>query len=425
MNRRSPLAVLGAASTVLALAACSSVTSGSTDGADDEQAGSAATEPVTITYTNFISNGGNEENLDTIVAAFEEENPGVTVEVKTLAYADYFTALQTDLAAGTVADVFDIEYGNYSTYQDNGVLAELKLSNPDAIDPTLLETYQTDGAQYAVPTSFSNVVLFYNKTLFDEAGLEYPTEGWTWDDERAAAEALTDAEAGVWGDYQPISFHEFYKVLQQNGESFLADDGTVGFNTPGGVEAIEWLAGKSGTVMPTPEQGAGTPDFDTGLFAEGNLAMFHSGIWMFGAFADMTDEWDIAVEPGNTKQASAMFSNAAAVSAQSEHIEEATAFGEFLAGSDVAAEVRLDAGWELPPVSDPAVLESYLELENPENREAVFESLENVALPPQLGERSAEVQDVVDSTLAEVAAGRMTAEDAAAEMEQHINDLLD
>lgn len=423
MNRRSPLVALTAITAALTLAACSSSGSGDDATTDDAAAGDAP-ESVTISYTNFISNGGNEENLDTIVTAFEDANPGITVDVTTLAYADYFTALQTDLAAGTAADVFDIEYGNYSAYSANGVLAELAVGDPSAFDPTLLETYQTDGVQYALPTSFSDVVLFYNTTLFDAAGLDYPTADWTWEDEQAAAEALTDRAAGVFGDYQPISYYEFYKALAQNGESFLDADGMAAFNTPGGIEAIEWLAGKSGTVMPTPEEGAGTPDFDSGLFAQGKLAMFHSGIWMFGTFADMTDGWDIAVEPGNTQQASAMFSNAVAVSATSEHVTEATLFAEFLAGSDVTAEVRLEAGWELPPTSDPAVLDAYLTLGSPENRQAVFDSLENVALTPDLGENGAEVQDVVNSLLTEVAAGRLSAADAAAEMAAQVDAIL-
>ncbi|HZK59819.1 MAG TPA: sugar ABC transporter substrate-binding protein [Cryobacterium sp.] len=422
MNRRSPLVALTAIAAALTLAACSSSGSGD-DNTTDDAAGNAA-EPVTISYTNFISNGGNEENLDTIVAAFEDANPGITVDVTTLAYADYFTALQTDLAAGTAADVFDIEYGNYSSYAANGVLAELTVADPSAFDPTLLETYQTEGVQYALPTSFSDVVLFYNKALFDAAGLDYPTADWTWEDERAAAETLTDQAAGVFGDYQPISYYEFYKALAQNGESLLDSEGKAAFNTPGGIEAIEWLAGKSGTVMPTPEQGAGTPDFDSGLFTQGKLAMFHSGIWMFGTFADMADGWDIAVEPGNTQQASAMFSNAVAVSATSEHAGEATKFAEFLAGSDVTAEVRLANGWELPPTSDPAVLDAYLTLGSPENRQAVFDSLENVALTPDLGENGAEVQDAVNSLLTEVAAGRLSAADAAAQMAEQVDAIL-
>ena len=429
--RRSPLVAVAATAVLLALAGCSSDASetptepdATTDATTEPAASEEPAEQVTITYNNFISNNGNEENLAPIVAAFEEANPGITVDVTTMAYGDYFTALQTDLAAGTEADVYDIEYGQYEAYQANGLFAPITVADPGAFDPTLLETYQTDGTQYAVPTSFSNVVLFYNTTLFDAAGIDYPTADWTWAEERAAAEALTDEAAGVFGDYQPISFHEFYKALAQNGSSFLDAEGKAGFDTPAGIEAIEWLTGKSGTVMPTPEQGAGTPDFDSGLFASGKLAMFHSGIWMFGVFADMADGWDIAVEPGNTQQASAMFSNGVAVSANSEHPEEAAAFAEFLAGSDLTAQIRLDAGWELPPVSDPAVMESYLALGTPANRQAVFDSLAQVALPPALGENAAEIQDLVNSTLTEVASGRLTAADAAASMAEQINSIL-
>lgn len=410
MNRKL-LAVAGTAAIAgLALAGC-------TAPADDA--------PVTITYTNFISNGGNEENLQAIVDAFEDENPDITVEVTTLPYGDYGTALQTDLAAGTVSDVFDIEYANYRQFQADGVLAEIAVANPDAYRPSLLESYQTDGAQYALPSSFSDVVLYYNKDLFDAAGLEYPTSDWTWEDERAAAEALTDAAAGVWGDHQPVSFHEYYKALAQNGGEFLTEDGTaVAFNTPEGIEAAEWLVGKSGTVMPTIEQGQGTPDFDTNLFRDGKLGMLHSGIWVFGAFADVPFGWDIAVEPGNTTQASAVFSNALGVSATSEHPEAAAKWAEFLSSSDTMIDVRLEAGWELPPISDEAKLATYLEKGAPENRQAVFDSLDAIALPPVVAQGQTEMQDIITEELIEAQAGRKSVEDALASAEERINAVL-
>ncbi|HMO10405.1 MAG TPA: sugar ABC transporter substrate-binding protein [Actinotalea sp.] len=425
MTRRTPTAIALAAVVALALSACSSGSSGSTEEPDGTASPTGGAEEVTISYSNFISNGGNEDNLATIVAAFEDANPGVRVEVKTLAYADYGTALQTDLAAGTQADVFDVEYANYAGYQQAGVLAALDGVDGSVFAPSLLEAYQTDGVQYALPSSFSNVVLFYNKDLFDAAGLDYPTNDWTWADEQAAAEALTDQAAGVFGTYQPISYYEFYKALAQNGGQFLSDDGaTVAFNTPEGVEAAQWLVGKPGTTMPTAEQGAGTPDFDSGLFADGKLAMWHTGIWMFGSMADSDVNWDIAVEPGNTTQASAMFSNALGVSATSAHPAEAQAFAEFLAGSDVSAQVRLDAGWELPPVADESLLATYLDKGEPDNRQAVFDSLDKVALPPTIGEKQNQMVDIITNQLTEAAAGRMTAAEALAEAETQINALL-
>lgn len=382
----------------------------------------APADDVTITYTNFISNGGNEENLATIVDAFEAENPGIQVEVTTLPYGDYGTALQTDLAAGTVSDVFDIEYANYRAYQESGVLAPLEVANPGAYRPSLLEAYSTDGTSYALPSSFSTVVMFYNAELFDQAGLDYPTSDWTWADEQAAAEAITALGDDVWGSHQPVSFFEYYKVLEQNGESFLNDDNTaVAFNTPGGIEAAEWLTGKSGTVMPTIEQGQGTPDFDTNLFLEGKLGMLHTGIWMFGAFADVDFAWDIAVEPGNTQQASAVFSNALGVSAASENIEAATAWAEFLSSSQTMVDIRLDAGWELPPIADEAQLEVYLTKDTPANRQAVFDSLDAVALPPVVAAGQTEMQDIIGQELVEAQAGRKSIADALASAEERIN----
>ncbi|MDZ8274885.1 sugar ABC transporter substrate-binding protein [Microbacterium aquimaris] len=416
MKHTASLAGAGVlAASALVLAGCSG----------GEGGGSADSGEVTITYTNFISAGGNEDNLATIVEAFEAENPGVTVEVTTLPYSDYFTALQTDLAGGTASDVFDIEYANYASYQQSGVLAALDGVDTSAYQASLAEAYATDGTQYALPSSFSNVVLFYNADLFDAAGLDYPTSEWTWADEAAAADALTDADAGVWGDYQPISYHEFYKALAQAGGDFLNADGTaVAFNSPQGVAAAEWLVGKSGVTMPTTEQGAGTPDFDSGLFVDGKLAMWHTGIWMFGALADAGFTWDIAVEPGDVQHASAMFSNAVGVSAGTEHLEQATAFAEFLTSSQTAVDVRLDAGWELPPIADEDELSAYLEQTPPQNRQAVFDSLEEVALAPSIGDGQAEMQDIISEELAEAAAGRKSVEQALSDAEERVNPLL-
>ncbi|NYI41859.1 ABC transporter substrate-binding protein [Demequina lutea] len=420
--RKSAIAGVGLAAALgMTLAACSN---SSPDPTGSSSGAPVANAPVTITYSNFISNSGNEGNLKTIVDAFEAANPNITVDVKTLPYSDYFTALQTDLAGGTQADVFDIEYANYRGYQADGVLAPLKGVDTSAYRASLVDAYATDGTSYALPTSFSTVVLFYNKDLFDKAGVSYPTSSWTWADEKAAAEKLTQGD--VFGDYQPISYYEFYKTLVQAGGSFLNADGTaVAFNSPEGIAAAHWLVDKSGSVMPTAEQGAGTPDFDTGLFTAGKLAMWHTGIWLFGTLAaDTSLNWDIAVEPGSAQQASAVFSNAVGVSATSEHKDAAQKFAEFLTSSKIMVDIRLNSGWELPAIADDAQLAPYLDKGAPANRQAVFDSLKGVALPPTIGDNQAQMQDLVGQDLTEAAAGRMTVEEALAKAEKEINKLL-
>lgn len=411
-----------AATAALALAGCSGgTTTDPTSGATSDAGG----DPVTITYSNFISNGGNEDNLATIVDAFEKENPDITVDVQTLPYTDYFTALQTDLAGGTVADVFDMEYAGYAALQQSGALAQLDGVDGSAYATSLLEAYQTDGAQYALPSSFSTVVLFYNKDLFDAAGLDYPTSDWTWADEKAAAEKLTDTAAGVWGDYQPIGYHEYFKTVAQAGGQFLTDDGSAtAFNSPQGKAAAEWLVGKSGTVMPTAEQGAGTADFDTNLFTSGKLAMWHTGIWMFGVVGEQDFAWDVAVEPGDTQKASVLFSNGVGVSATSEHKEAAQKWAEFLTSSATMADVRIKGGWELPPISDQTALQGYLTQGTPENRQAVFDSLDATVLPPSIGDNQAQMQDIVTEKLGEAAAGRMSVQDALDQAQAEVDKLL-
>ncbi|MER3388950.1 MAG: sugar ABC transporter substrate-binding protein [Microcella sp.] len=411
--KRTLTAVGVTAAAALILAGCASEPAA--EGGDD----------VVVTYSNFISAGGNEENLDLIVEAFEVENPGITIDVTTLPYADYFTTLQTDLAAGTIADVVDTNYDFFPQLAASGALAPLEVSNPGAYRESLLDAYSVDGVSYGLPSSFSAVVLYYNADLFDQAGLEYPSADWTWDDERAAAEAITALGDGIWGSHQPVSFYEFYKVLEQNGESFLTADGTaVAFNTPGGIEAAEWLTSKSGTVMPTIEQGQGSPDFDTNLFVEGKLGMMHTGIWVFGAVADVPFAWDIAVEPDNGTQASAVFSNAVGVSANAESIEAATLWAEFLTSSQTMVDVRLDSGWELPPISDEAQLAVYLEKGSPANRQAVFDSLDGIALTPLVENGQQEMQDIITEELIEAQAGRKSVADALASAEERINAVI-
>ncbi|MDR1449602.1 MAG: sugar ABC transporter substrate-binding protein [Propionibacteriaceae bacterium] len=420
MSRLTRSAGLG-----LAVALGLGFTACSNQGPGDDPASDPASGKVTITYSNFISNGGNESNLADIVAAFNKDNPDIVVELETLPYADYFTALQTDLAAGSAADVFDIEYANYATYQANGALAALEGVDRSVYQPSLADAYATGGVQYALPSSFSNVVLFYNKDLFDAAGVAYPTADWTWADEKAAAEKIADPAAGVWGDYQPISYNEFYKAVAQAGGQFLnADASSVAFDSPAGLAAAEWLTQKSGTVMPTVEQGAGTPDFDSNLFSQGKLGLWHTGIWMFGSLADATFQWDIAVEPGDSRPASAMFSNALAVSADSQHKAEAQKWAEFMSSSRAMVDVRLRAGWELPPIADQSQLDAYLDAGQPANRQAVFDSLDAVVLAPSIGQNQAQMQDIVTEELTEAAAGRKSAEEAVQSAAQRVEPLL-
>ncbi len=406
---------------LLALTACSQGSATNTGGAESSGASAA---PVTVTYMNFGASGGHEKDLDAISAAFTKANPNITVKIETVPYADYFTKLQTSVAGGTAADAFELNYENFISYSSSGALAEIAGASTAAYKPSLLKAFTKDGKQYGLPESFSDVVLFYNADLFKAAGVALPTKSWTWADEQAAAAKLTDKSKKVWGDYQPISFYEFYKALAQTGGQFLSPDGKkVAFNSPEGIKAANWIIGKPGKTMPTEADGVGTPDFDTKLFSDGKLAMWHSGIWMFDGLQKATFNWDIVVEPGDTTNASAMFANAAVVNAKAKNAAAAQKWVSFLTSSDEMVQTRLASSWELPPIADTSKLSTYLTKGKPTNRQAVFDSLDKTVLPPVIASQQ-EMQDALTKELTSAAAGRKTVDQALKDAETAVNALL-
>ena len=410
---------------ILALSACTAAdTSESTDPAPQEtqEQGDAtqtpdtepdAGEPVTITYCNFNASGGNEETLQKMYEAFHEQYPNITVEIETIGFDDYFTQMQTRVAGGTAPDCYELNIENFAAYASRGVLAEITGVDLSGIDETALNAFNVDGKQYGLPGNFSNVVLFYNKDLFDQAGIDYPTADWTQEDVQAAAEAIRALGEDIYGYYQPITYNEVYKVAAQYGGSLLNEDKTAfTINSPENLEAAQMMVDRVlvSNVQPTEVQMGGMGDWD--LFMSGRLGMMPTGIWAFNTFADGCDfAWDVVVEPGADQKATAFFSNACVINADSENKEAAATWITWLTSSPEASALRIEAGWDLPAVNDEAVLAPYLDITLPENRQAVFDSLDYLVLPPVIEDYSM-MSDIIGQKLSAAASGSMTVQEA-------------
>lgn len=426
-----PLALLTALFALL-LAACGQAPAAAptaAPAAEQPAAAQPAAEPVEISYFTFSAAPDHLDSLDQMIAAFETANPNISVKVETAPFDQYFTKLQTLIAGGTAPDVFELNYENFVSYASKGVLADLTplaAAEPGFTDrfyPRAYEAFSQDGKQYGLPQSFSNVVLYYNKELFDAKGVAYPTADWTWEDELAAAQQLTDAEAGVWGSYSPVQFWEFYKTAAQSGCSVLGADGAVTINQPGCVESLTWMVDKINThkIAPSDADMAGVSDGD--LFKQGKIAMLRTGIWMFGAFQDAPFEWDIALEPGNTQKAHHFFANAVAVSAASEKQDAAWKWAQFFTSSPSAAAIRVDASWELPALNDQALFDTWLAQNPPASRAVVFEALDSLVTPPVI-EQQAQMQDAVNALLEQAKLGTLTPQEALDQAKTEIEALL-
>jgi multiple sugar transport system substrate-binding protein len=193
-------------------------------------------------------------------------------------------------------------------------------------------------------------------------------------------------------------------------------------NSPACVETLElMLSFTNSGIMPTAADLSGVTDDQ--LFMSGKLGMWVTGIWMFTATAPAEFAWDIAVEPGINQKANHFFSNAAVVSATTEHPEAAAKWAEFLTSSAVAADVRVASSWELPALDQPEYFEAYLEQTPPENREAVFAALENPVTPPVIV-RQAEMQDTVGALLTQAVDGELTAQEALDQAKEALDALI-
>ncbi|GAB4084226.1 extracellular solute-binding protein [Myceligenerans cantabricum] len=196
MNRKIMTTVGTAAAAALALAGCG--------GGDSSSGGGEPDGPVSISVAGW--DFASTPEFETLATAYEDQNPDVTVELKEYpAGEEYDTALTADLAAGTAPDVFIVKnLKNYVTFQEGGTLLDIS-DVAGELDPGTggLEAMAVDGATYAVPYRQDSWLLYYNKELFDEAGVDYPDGSWTWDDYADAAATLTDGidEKDVYGSY--------------------------------------------------------------------------------------------------------------------------------------------------------------------------------------------------------------------------------
>jgi multiple sugar transport system substrate-binding protein len=387
-------------------------------------------EPVTITYFTFSAAPDHLEDLDQMIQIFQEAHPNIIVEVETAPFSDYFTMLQTRIAGGEAPDVFELNFESFVSFASKGVLLDLNpLASEDAdfdasvYYPRAYDAFSFQGMQLGLPETFSTVVLFYNKDLFDQAGLDYPAADWTWDDAVAAARELTNPDAGIWGLYSPFQFWEFYKKAAQNGCSFFSEDRSeVTIDAPECVQALETMLGflEQG-VMPTDAEMGGVSDGD--MFLAGQLAMDVTGIWMFASFADAPFAWDIQVEPGLAQQATHFFANGVSAFAATSHPQEAWEWLRFITSSPEVVSIRIETGWELATLNAPEYFSAYLEQFPPGNRQAVFDSL-NFAITPPVIERQNEMQDIVNRLLEQVRLGQLTPQEALDQARVQIEELL-
>ncbi|UIX33038.1 ABC transporter substrate-binding protein [Streptomyces sp. GQFP] len=200
----------------------------------------------------------SQKYWDDLVAAYEDANPEVKVDVSVYSWNDVDRKVKEMVAAGDAPDLAQI--GAYADYAAEGDLyqADELLSIPTQADfvAQLADAGKVKRTQYGMPFAASTRLLFYNKKLFTEAGLTPPT---TWSELAADAAALK--ETGVKYPYAlPLGPEEAQaetlQWLLSGGDGYTSAVGTYGIDSPQNIKTFTWLKdelvdkGLTGPVAP-------------------------------------------------------------------------------------------------------------------------------------------------------------------------------
>ncbi|MYD11784.1 MAG: sugar ABC transporter substrate-binding protein [Chloroflexi bacterium] len=335
--------------------------------------GVGAQDPVTITWWTLASSESPEPAIRAVVEAFEAEHPHIKVDVTIMAESAYGDLMNTTIGAGEGAP--DIAY----FWETPWLPHTLDITDRLAADPNLsrddyFEEYFNNWAVWndrvvGLPFTVGANFVMYNRDVFDEAGVEYPTADWTPSDYIEIATALTDPDKRRWGGDRPRG--PFRAVWRNIGATKpYSDDSTTveGYiNGPNSVAAYTWLWDlvDSGAT-PTPAdievlgtEGTGPVD----LFIAGRLGMatLNNGHMITAANAGVN--FGIVPEPhvpGNERFVHA-WALRASIWAGTEHPDEAYEFLSFWAGPE-GQRINMEIGALIPSL--PAVLEDYPDVDS-------------------------------------------------------------
>lgn len=279
-------------------------------------------ERTTIQFASW----GSKSEVDIIkplLADFEKENPDIKVDFMHIPQ-NYFQKIHLLIASNTAPDVIFINNLYLPVYAD--FLEELQPN--DIFHRQAIDALSYNGKSYTIPRDISNLVIFYNKDMFDKKGIAYPFENWTFQDFLNTAQKLTDKDTfGISFEEDPLFYLPY---LMSNGGSFYD------IESKNSQESLKFYADlrKKYHVAPLKSESASATMAQ--MFLQERLGMYLSGHWMIPKLREEAKfNWDIAQFPSG-KAGSIVQSDASgwAVIKSSKHKNEAYKLINYLSSKE-------------------------------------------------------------------------------------------
>jgi multiple sugar transport system substrate-binding protein len=263
------------------------------------------------TATLKLQGFGGEAELSAIsnaVARFNKKYPNVTVEISmdpiSNGWGDYVTRVISEFNAGSAADVYGTAIETFQAFSSRGLwlgLNDLVAANSGFSDfaPSLFEQGSYKGEIHYIPISWNNIMINYNRDLFDKAGVAYPKQGWTWEEFREVAKALTvkDSAGNVSQFGYEVPNQNFFVQpwFFSNGTGVLTDDWAASnMLDPKVAESLQFLHDLIHVDRVSPIPGKETMD---NQFMAGQVAMISRGHWIVQSAKTNKVNMDVAIPP--------------------------------------------------------------------------------------------------------------------------------
>ena len=414
----------------LGLVACGgskSSSSESTASGSGEQGASSDELSVAIWDTN------QEPGLKEILDDFTKET-GIKTKISVVKWNEYWTMLEAGAQGGSLPDVFWMHSNESERYMSNDMLLDLT-DKIKASDKIKVENYPEDiwglytykDHYYAVPKDIDTIAIWYNKKLFDEAGVPYPTSDWTWDDLTETARKLTKSDGSQYGLAVKMDNNQagYYNLIYDKGGYVISDDKKKsGWDDPKTIEGMNildtWI--KEG-LMPSAE--TMSENGEEVLFQSGKVAMVPQGSWMIASYkaneytAQNADIVELPKDAKTGKRVSLYNGLGWAAAKNGKHTEEAWKLIEYL-GSEPAQKKQAELGVTMSAYKGTS--DAWVKSAN-FNLQAYLNMMDDMVIRPY-SRSTVSWENADNEIITQVYTGELTMEEACKQMAKQMNEKL-
>ncbi|MFI5695844.1 ABC transporter substrate-binding protein [Kribbella sp. NPDC051586] len=292
--------------TALILTALVTSCGSGTSSGDDDQGSTSDPTAIKGDITYSMWDASALPGIKAQIADFNKTYPNVKVTPEVTPYDQYWTKLQTQGSSNTLPDVFWMNDLYIKLYASNGLLSPISdLVSSHRVDlanypAALNQRFTVDGKVYAVMTQVGSNAVWYNKKLFDEAGLPHPKAGWTWSEFENDAKTVSDKlkSRGIYGVASDLGNQTtYYNTIYQNGGTVISPDGKKsGYGDPETIAGLQvWADLIANGSSPTVQQLSDTPG--NKMFEAGKAAMHWDGSWTVKEVSESSVAHDVDVAP--------------------------------------------------------------------------------------------------------------------------------